>query len=133
MRVLGKVAVGVALVAVVPVIFIAAAAGSLDARGATTAAGVCASDTKGGSPLAAAPSDRATEDAQAFLRPCQAGELEAMVLSNPRIGLRPEARGDVVAGLIDPRVLQVLLFLAERHDLNFTRDHGDHIHMGWDG
>jgi len=41
-----------------------------------------------------------------------------MVLSHPRIGLRPEARGDVAAGLIDPRVLQVLLFLAERHDLN---------------
>jgi len=41
-----------------------------------------------------------------------------MVLSNPRIGLQPEARGDVAEGLIDPRVLQVLLFLAERHDLS---------------
>jgi hypothetical protein len=209
--VLGKIAVGVALVAVVPVIFIAAAAGSLDARGATTAAGViCAPGRRSGSPLAGAPSDRATEDAQTLARPCQAGELEAMVLSDPRIGLRPEARSDVAAGLIDPRVLQVLLFLAERHDLNsvgplitghsyyvrgtttpsnhafgraadisvidgmpvslanpaaldamemvlslpppllpdelggpwllhhpfvrvFTRDHGDHIHVGWDG
>ncbi len=41
-----------------------------------------------------------------------------MVLSHPRIGFRPEARGDVAAGLIDPRILQVLLFLAERHDLS---------------
>jgi hypothetical protein len=41
-----------------------------------------------------------------------------MVLTDPRIGLRPEARGDVAAGRIDPRVLQVLLFLAERHHLS---------------
>jgi hypothetical protein len=209
--VLGKVAACVALVAVVPVVFIAAASGSLDARGAPTTAGlVCSPDTRSTGPRSAASSDRIAANAQVFVAPCQAGELEARVLSHPRIGLRPEARGDVAAGLIDPRVLQVLLFLAERHDLNsvgplitahsyyvrgttrpsnhafgqavdisvidgvavsianpaaldamemilslpppllpdelggpwllhhppvriFTRDHGDHIHVGWDG
>ena len=50
-------------------------------------------------------------------RPCQAGELEAMVLSHPRISLRPEASEDVAAGKVDARVLQVLLVLAEMHDL----------------
>jgi hypothetical protein len=50
-------------------------------------------------------------------RPCQDGELEAMVLSNPRIGLSSLAAGDVAAGRIDPRVLEVLLVLAERFDL----------------
>jgi hypothetical protein len=50
-------------------------------------------------------------------RTCQAGELEAMALTHPRISWRPEARGDVAAGRIDPRVLQVLLYLAERHRL----------------
>jgi hypothetical protein len=50
-------------------------------------------------------------------RDCQTGELEAMALTHPRISWRPEARGDVLAGRIDPRVLQVLLYLAERHDL----------------
>ncbi|MGH2652041.1 MAG: hypothetical protein ACRDHK_12635, partial [Actinomycetota bacterium] len=50
-------------------------------------------------------------------RTCQTGELEAMVLSNHRIGLSSAAAGDVAAGRIDPRVLEVLLFLAERHDL----------------
>jgi hypothetical protein len=51
------------------------------------------------------------------MRPCQDGELEAMVLSNPRIGLSSLAAGDVAAGRIDPRVLEVLLVLAERFDL----------------
>jgi hypothetical protein len=50
-------------------------------------------------------------------RPCQAGELEAMALTHPRISWRPEAREDVAAGRVDPRVLQVLLYLAERHRL----------------
>jgi hypothetical protein len=50
-------------------------------------------------------------------RPCQAGELEAMALSHPRISWRPEASADVAAGRADPRVLQVLLYLAERHRL----------------
>jgi len=209
--VLGKIAAGVALVLVLPVVFIGAAAGSLDAKGATTAAGVvCGPDTRGAGQRSAASPGRTNGNAQVFVTPCKAGELETIVLSDPRIGLRPEARGDVAAGLIDPRVLQVLLFLAERHDLNsvgplmtghsyyvrgttrpsnhafgraadisvidgmpvsianpaaldamemvlslplpllpdelggpwllyhpavriFTRDHGDHIHVGWDG
>jgi hypothetical protein len=208
--VLGKVAAGVALVAVFPVVFIAAAAGSIGRGSESTTAGVvCAPETKGIS-VSVIPSDPTTGNVQAFPHLCQAGELEAMVLSDPRIGLRLEARGDVAAGLIDPRVLQVLLLLAERHDLNsvgplitghsyyvrgtttpsnhafgravdisvidgvpvslanpaaldamemilslpppllpdelggpwllyhppvrvFTRDHGDHIHVGWDG
>jgi hypothetical protein len=50
-------------------------------------------------------------------RTCQAGELEAMLLTHPRIFLRPDAKADVLAGRIDARVLQVLLYLAERHDL----------------
>jgi hypothetical protein len=50
-------------------------------------------------------------------RPCQTGELEAMALSHPRITWRPEARTDVAEHRIDPRVLQVLLYLAERHEL----------------
>ena len=50
-------------------------------------------------------------------RDCQAGELEAMALSHPRISWRPEGRADVLAGRIDPRVLQVLLYLAERHEV----------------
>jgi hypothetical protein len=40
-----------------------------------------------------------------------------MVLSNPRITFTSEAVGDVAEGRVDPRVLQVLLFLAERHEL----------------
>jgi hypothetical protein len=116
--VLGKVAAGAGLVVILPVVLIAAAAGSIT-RGSewTTAGVICAPETKIG-PVSLAPSDPTTARAQASPRPCQAGELEAMVLSHPRIGLRPEARGDVAAGLIDPRVLQVLLFLAERHELN---------------
>jgi hypothetical protein len=115
---LGKVAAGIGLVVVFPVLLIAAAAGSISRGSESTTAGVvCAPETKS-SPVSVAASDPATGRAQASLRPCQAGELEAMVLSHPRIGLRPEARGDVAAGLVDPRVLQVLLFLAERHQLN---------------
>ncbi len=40
-----------------------------------------------------------------------------MVLSNPRIHLGSLAVGDVAEGRVDPRVLQVLVYLAERHDL----------------
>jgi hypothetical protein len=50
-------------------------------------------------------------------RTCQAGELGAMVLTQPRIALRQEASADIVADRVDPRVLQVLLYLAERHRL----------------
>jgi hypothetical protein len=109
--VLGKLAAGVGVAAFLPVLFIAAAAGSLKGGSAPTAGVVCGSGTSGGGRPSAAPSASPS-------RPCQAGELEAMVLSHPRIGLQPEARGDVAAGLIDPRVLEVLLFLAERHALS---------------
>lgn len=44
-------------------------------------------------------------------------ELGQAVLSNPAIGLTPAARGDVAAGTVDPRVLAVLLSLAETHEL----------------
>jgi hypothetical protein len=64
-------------------------------------------------PVSATPSRRHS-------RPCQDGELEAMVLSNPRITLSPDAAGDVAAGRIDPRVLEVLLVLAERFDLGWV-------------
>lgn len=45
------------------------------------------------------------------------GELEAAVLSNAAIGFTPDARQDVEAGSVDPRVLQVLLVLAQTHEL----------------
>lgn len=45
------------------------------------------------------------------------GELEAAVLSNAAIGFTPAAREDVIAGRVDPRVLQILLALAEAHEL----------------
>jgi hypothetical protein len=50
-------------------------------------------------------------------RTCQAGELAAMVLTHPRISLQQEASADVAADRVDPQVLQVLLYLAERHRL----------------
>ena len=43
--------------------------------------------------------------------------LAKAVLSNPNIELRPEAEADVRAGRVDPRVLAVLLALAERFSL----------------
>lgn len=49
--------------------------------------------------------------------PVMTGDLEAAVLSHPNIGLTAAARGDVEAGLIDSRVLQVLLVVAEAHEL----------------
>ncbi|HET6770669.1 MAG TPA: hypothetical protein VFH75_03400 [Actinomycetota bacterium] len=50
-------------------------------------------------------------------RTCQSGELAAMILTHPRISLRPEASEDVAADRVDSRVLQVLLYLAEEHRL----------------
>jgi hypothetical protein len=44
-------------------------------------------------------------------------EAAAAVLSHPRIHLRPQARRDVEAGIVDPRVLQILLVAASSHDL----------------
>jgi len=45
------------------------------------------------------------------------GELEAAVLAHPAIHFTDAARGDVEAGLIDPRVLRVLLLVAQIHEL----------------
>ena len=44
-------------------------------------------------------------------------ELENAVLSSPNIGLTGAARRDVEAGVVDPRVLQLLLTLSQRHVL----------------
>jgi hypothetical protein len=46
-----------------------------------------------------------------------AAALAAAVFSNPSIELRPEAEADVRAGRVDPRVLAVLLALADRFSL----------------
>jgi hypothetical protein len=43
--------------------------------------------------------------------------LSETVLTNPSIHLRTSARSDAELGLVDARVLAVLLYLAERHDL----------------
>jgi len=114
---LRKLAAGVGTVLLVPILVLGAAIGSISggsASGApaiarvfcTTAGSVAPSAT----PAAATPSSDHT-------RPCQDGELEAMALSNPRIHLSSYAAADVAAGRIDPRVLEVLLVLAERFDL----------------
>jgi hypothetical protein len=207
--VLAKLAAGLALVAFLPVILISAAAGSVGVPvDPMASAPMCRPSGRQASPAPSAAS--ATGRAQTSTGPCQAGELEGMLLTDPRIRLEPAARGDVASGLVDHRVLQVLLFLAEHHDLNsvgplisghsyfvrgttrpsnhvfgravdisvidgvpvsianpaaldamelvlslpppflpdelggpwllyhlavriFTRDHGDHIHIGWDG
>lgn len=44
-------------------------------------------------------------------------DLQAAVLGHPAIHLTANARGDVEAGLVDPRILQVLLLLAQTHEL----------------
>lgn len=44
--------------------------------------------------------------------------LAQAVLENPRIELRPEARADLEAGLVDERVLAALLRLASDHHLS---------------
>lgn len=112
---LGKAAAGAGLVLLIPVLFIGAAVGSMARGGAPVAGVLCAPET--GAPQAPTATYAATQSSEAGPRPCQAGELEAMVLSNPRIVLTSEAAGDVAEGRVDPRVLQVLLFLAERHEL----------------
>lgn len=45
------------------------------------------------------------------------GDLATRVLSHPRISFTPNAIRDVNSGVVDPRVLNVLLILAERYDL----------------
>lgn len=44
--------------------------------------------------------------------------LAGAVLSNPRIGLRPEAVGDIRSGRISPRLLAALLTLSQRFALD---------------
>ena len=46
-----------------------------------------------------------------------AGDLVQAVLHNPAIALTPAARTDVISGAIDPRVLEVLLLVAQTHEL----------------
>jgi hypothetical protein len=112
---LRKVAAGIASMLLIPVLVLAAAAGSLGGGGASAAPGVICtpqpSVTPSSTPYAVG-TGRATN-----VRACQAGELEAMVLSHPHIHLASLAAGDVAEGRVDPRVLQVLLYLADRHDL----------------
>jgi hypothetical protein len=45
-------------------------------------------------------------------------ELVSEVLARPSIGLLPGARRDVETGLMDARILRLLLILAERHELS---------------
>ena len=65
-------------------------------------------------------------EAAAEAGPLELGALPALedraalaraVLSHPNLELRPEAEADVKAGRVDPRVLAVLLALAERFSL----------------
>lgn len=46
-----------------------------------------------------------------------AGEVDVDVLSNPRIAFRPQARMDVEAGRVDPRVLGLLQVLSQRFEV----------------
>jgi hypothetical protein len=113
---LRKVAAGIGLMLLIPVLVLAVAAGSFGGSGASATASVLCtpkpSATQTPSATFAVGSGQGRDS-----RPCQAGELEAMVLSHPRIHLGSPAVGDVAEGRVDPRVLQVLVFLAERHDL----------------
>ena len=111
---LRKVAAGIGLMLLIPVLVLAAAAASFGGSAPPAAGSVLCTPTPSGGP---SPQTYAVGSGQGRnSRPCQAGELEAMVLSHPRIQLGSSAVGDVAEGRVDPRVLQVLLFLAERHD-----------------
>jgi hypothetical protein len=115
---LRKLAAGAAMTLLVPILVLAAAIGSVSsgsASGAPVAANAFCSQEATNSPAPSGARVAATKPGHT--RPCQDGELEAMVLSNPRIELSSLAAGDVAAGRIDPRVLEVLLVLAERFDL----------------
>lgn len=48
--------------------------------------------------------------------PGDLSDLQASVLAHPGIHLTPAARGDVESGIVDPRVLQVLLLIAQTHE-----------------
>lgn len=52
--------------------------------------------------------------------PVLQSDLAAQVLSHPAIKLSPAAASDVRAGIADPRVLSVLLILAEEHTLDWV-------------
>ncbi len=45
-------------------------------------------------------------------------DLAGQVLAQPSIQLRPAARSDIERGLVDPRILQILLLAAGRHTLS---------------
>jgi hypothetical protein len=112
---LRKVAAGIASMLLIPVLVLAAAAGSFGGGGASAAPGVICTQAPSVTP---SPTPYAVGTGRAAnVRACQAGELEAMVLSHPHIHLATLAAGDLAEGRVDPRVLQVLLYLAERHDL----------------
>jgi hypothetical protein len=112
---LRKVAAGITSILLIPVLVLAAAAGSFGGGGASAAPGVICTPPPSVTP---SPTPYAVGTGPAAnVRACQAGELEVMVLSHPRIHLASLAAGDVAEGRVDPRVLQVLLYLAERHDL----------------
>ncbi len=118
---LGKVAAGIGSILLIPVLVLAAAVGSLGgaASGAPASTNFFCAPTPTASPIHSG-ADPVGSSRRGTARPCQAGELEAMVLSNPRIHLASLAVGDVAEGTVDPRVLQVLLFLAEGHDLGWV-------------
>jgi len=77
----------------IPILVIGAVAGGLEPATPTTAQG---------SPIAL---------------PADLTELGRAVLSSSTIELTPNARHDVEAGTVDPRVLEVLLVLAQTHRL----------------
>ena len=116
---LRKLAAGIGVILLVPVLVLAAAIGSVSGGSASgapvTATAFCSQGPTDSPAPSEAPAAAATQ--RGHTRPCQDGELEAMVLSNPRIELSSLAAGDVAAGRIDPRVLEVLLVLAQRFDL----------------
>jgi hypothetical protein len=112
---LRKVAFGIASILLIPVLVLAAAAGSFGGGGASAAPGVICTPAPSVTP---SPTPYAVGTGRAAnARACEAGELEAMVLSHPHIHLASMAAGDVAEGRVDPRVLQVLLYLADRFDL----------------
>lgn len=114
---LHKLAAAVGTVLLVPILVLGAAIGAVSGESASgapvTARVFC---TAAGSVAPSVPPETASPSRDQS-RPCQDGELEAMVLSNPRIHLSSYAAGDVAAGRIDSRVLEVLLVLAEPFDL----------------